>query len=66
MAEWISVKDRLPDDYIPVLACDCRGNMHVRSHFSSYAFPFGIGRNGKRYYVVKYWMELPGPPAKRA
>jgi hypothetical protein len=59
---WISVKERLPEDYVKVLTCDVRGNMHVMTHYHGYKKPFCIERNNARYFMVRYWMPLPEPP----
>ena len=60
--EWISVKDRLPEDYIKVLTCDARDNVHIFYHFHQYESPFGIDASDQRYYEVTHWMPLPEPP----
>lgn len=68
MTEWISVKDRLPEDETKVLVC-CKAvgtykpinNIHMQTnHISSYnkrwdvSIPFG--------YEITHWMPLPEPP----
>lgn len=62
MSEWISVKDRLPEDSHRVLTCDHRGNINIMFHYDYYKKPFGIDKNHKVYFPVKYWMPLPEPP----
>jgi len=64
--EWISVKDRLPNAEISVLAVDADGDMHV-------AFRTELYEDVKEvmqwtYYDflpwsdVTHWMPLPAPP----
>ena len=60
--EWISVKDRLPEDMVGVLTCDAKGNIHVMWHHHEYPHPFNIGRNDLRYFPVTHWQYLPQPP----
>lgn len=60
--EWISVKDRLPEDMVDVLTCDAKGNIHVMWHHHDFMHPFNVGRNDLRYYPVTHWMPLPQPP----
>lgn len=61
---WIQVTERMPDDYVPVLTCDDRGNIHIFEHCSSYTHPFNIGPYHPRFYPVMFWMELPEPPTE--
>lgn len=61
---WISVTERLPEDYVPVLTCDDRGNIHMFEHYSGYKHPFNIGPYHPRFYPVMFWMELPKPPTE--
>ena len=60
--EWISVKERLPEDMVDVLTCDAKGNIHIMWHHHEYQYPFNIGRNDIRYFPVTYWCYLPQPP----
>ena len=60
--EWISVKDRLPEDMVDVLTCDAKGNIHIMWHHHEYQYPFNIGRNDIRYFPVTHWGYLPQPP----
>lgn len=62
MNKWISVKDRLPEDYEKVLTCDAKGNIHIFFHFHQFVYPFGIDASDERYYEVTHWMPLPQPP----
>lgn len=60
--EWISVKDRLPDDNEWVLTWDSHGNYHLFNHYHEFENPFGISKNHPRYYQPTHWMPLPPPP----
>lgn len=60
--EWISVKERLPDDWVDVLTVSTRGNFHVLYHAATFEHPFGIGEDHPRYWPVTHWMPLPEPP----
>ena len=60
--EWISVKDRLPEDMVDVSTCDEKGNIHIMWHHHEYQYPFNIGRNDIRYFPVTHWCYLPQPP----
>lgn len=62
--KWIGVEDRLPDDFINVLTCDAKGNIHIMYHHYLYKVPFGIGEYDEQYYPVLYWQPLPEPPVK--
>ena len=59
---WIPVAERLPEPYEKVLTCDAHGNIHMFDHVPQYKHPFNIGPNHPRFYMVKYWMQLPAPP----
>lgn len=74
MSEWISVKDRLPEKYLPmskrnylVIVQEIRGGfLHNDTHFEIAEFRdtmidanyFSIKTNG----IVTHWMPLPEPP----
>lgn len=60
--KWISVEERLPEDYELVLTVSTEGYIHIFSHAPSYKYPFGIGPHHPRYYPVTHWMPLPDPP----
>ena len=60
--EWISVKERLPEDMVDVLTCDAKGNIHIMWHHHEYQYPFNIGRNDIRCFPVTHWCYLPQPP----
>lgn len=59
--QWISVKDALPEDYVNVLTCDKRGNIHIFSHCKGYEYPFCIPPDHTRYYMPVAWQPLPQP-----
>ena len=54
MTEWISVKDRLPDDGTKVLLYLDYGMIEASWYDSSYYMPF--------WNRVTHWMPLPEPP----
>ena len=60
--DWISVKERLPEDNKPVLTCDHDGNINIMRHTPGSAIPFNIDQNNIWYWPVKYWMPLPESP----
>lgn len=65
MCEWISVKDRLPDNNKYVLTVDKKYNMHIFSHDQDFEYPFCIDPNHTRYYQPTHWMPLPKPPKQQ-
>ncbi len=57
--EWISVKDRMPENGVRVLtACD---DGIVRLGISKGGFPFVVNR-AHQFSGVTHWMPLPEPP----
>jgi len=68
MPEWISVTERLPDDYVPVLVCakhiDGKRTVVLVDHIISYTNGCktwaDVDKTWK--YSVAYWMPLPKPP----
>lgn len=68
MTEWISVKDRLPDDYVPVLVyvkhIDGKRTVVLVDHIISYTNGCKtwaeIDKTWK--YSATHWMPLPEPP----
>lgn len=65
MAEWVSVKDRLPEDYVSVLTCDGCGNMHIfytTQEMNNLGKPFNVGDDNKMYFKPTHWMYLPESP----
>lgn len=68
MSDWISVKDRLPDDNEPVLVYTKDGAMSVCSLVVANAFAnlknLKVWEDNNGYYVsdVTHWMLLPELP----
>lgn len=68
--EWISVKDRLPEDYEKVIAYCNKTNKYFvgfarKSSYSGDTYWLLVGASGAVYYVkskVTHWMPLPEPP----
>ena len=58
MAEWISVEERLPEQYGPFLIADNEGNMEV----ATWTKQFGWFSGCYRVKHVTHWMPLPEPP----
>ena len=62
MSDWVSVKDRLPDDGTRVL-CYCRGNQYDICHFQKKRKTwFDRSWNGYAQGYVTHWMPLPELP----
>ena len=60
-AAWVSVKDRLPEDYQRVLCLFESGTLEVSFHASVKGFCYeGFKQTGK----VTHWMPLPEPPGE--
>lgn len=59
---WIPVSENLPEDYVKVLTCDQKGNIHIMSHYHESKYPFYIDPQHTRYYMPIAWMLLPEPP----
>lgn len=55
---WISVEERLPEQYGLFLIADDKGNMEV----ASWTKQFGWFSGGNRVKRVTHWMPLPEPP----
>jgi hypothetical protein len=66
MSEWISVKDRLPDNSNVVLAFDLRISRGINVPKIRFAFLFGNTwhrSEGTGWEMdVTHWMPLPNPP----
>ena len=74
MSEWISTKDRVPDDWIPVLArvaWQTRTIIAVRSRNTADWFEQSeyeeikgdaIVCHSMEDFTITHWMELPEPP----
>jgi hypothetical protein len=65
MAEWISVKDRLPNKDTEVLCCSVRGDLFIGKYLEAiytedvYVF---VDTNRWDARSVTHWMPLPEPP----
>ena len=59
MSEWISVKDRMPDDDTDVLVYG-GGRYNVAAHTSDNGN--GWYHNGNYFIKATHWRELPEPP----
>ena len=64
MSEWISVKDRLPENAGIYIICDHYGNVMSRHFCKSHGKFAGYWHfNGSaKYGNPLYWMPLPEPP----
>lgn len=64
MSEWISVKDRLPEAFQPVIVCRDKG----RGVYAAEPGCRDVGDwwkvYGTRTKKVTHWMPLPQPPEK--
>lgn len=54
--EWISARDRLPEDFAQVLICSVIGNQYVAQHLRGHFYSDGINIG------TSHWMPLPQPP----
>ena len=61
-AEWISVEERLPEQYGLFLIADDKGNMDA----ATWTKQFGWFSGSNRVKRVTHWMPLPEPPSRRA
>lgn len=59
--EWISVKDRLPDDQYGILLYT--GSQISIGYYDTKNFKF-IDDSGRDYIPITHWAELPEPPEK--
>lgn len=62
MSEWISVKDRLPDRFQPVIICrdGPKGTTIVEEGFRDVGDWWKV--YGTRVKKVTHWMPMPEPP----
>ena len=61
MAEWISVKDRLPEEGIDVLVYDDDTNMFLIAWYDK-TLDKWLSTDIGRLFGVTHWMSLPEPP----
>jgi hypothetical protein len=57
--EWISVKDKLPNDYQRVLFYDTLGNRSCETDIDTGYF---VPSQSKIAESISHWMPLPTPP----
>lgn len=66
MAEWISVKERLPEQNQRVLVCGVRGGVQICRYWENRDYGGGLQymffTNKQRPITVTHWMPLPEPP----
>ena len=63
MSEWISVKDKLPEEFENVIAFNRRGRGKACDMDICWWNGYSFDRCGKRPYSnVTHWMPLPEPP----
>lgn len=61
MSEWISVKERLPERFKPVLICrEKNGKPYVEQGYKDVCEWWKV--YGTRTKQVTHWMPLPEPP----
>lgn len=60
--EWISVKDRLPENGSICLVCGAKGGMRV-ARFRTVRAEWTVVGTGK-YFTVTHWQPLPAPPSE--
>ena len=65
--EWISVEDRLPEDFGTVLALCKDGGMFVGRHTSWHRWEIWTAMKSTRVVsrTVTHWMSLPSPPTEK-
>lgn len=68
MANWISVEESLPEDYVPVLVCAkhilWQRNVVLVDHIISYTDGHKTWADTDKTwkYFVTHWMPIPEPP----
>lgn len=65
-AEWISVKERLPEQNQRVLVCGVRGGVQICRYWENRDYGGGLQfmffTNKQKSITVTHWMPLPEPP----
>lgn len=65
MAEWISVKDRLPENGVYVLVCGPRGGIQLaqmRGDRCDHRYIWWKAYGTRKFTTCTHWMPLPEPP----
>lgn len=65
MAEWISVKDRLPPRYKKILVVNGHGYVNISAFVKEFDGEWTwLGLDGKYNHIndITHWMPLPEPP----
>ena len=62
MAEWISVKDRLPELNKLVLACNTVGDIEIVSYYNEKFMLYDGNEYPYEMRYITHWMPLPQPP----
>ena len=64
MAEWISVKERLPEDQRSLLTVNGHGEIRIMGLWSKRGDEWTWVHNGRmmHYNDITHWMPLPKPP----
>lgn len=62
MAEWISVKDRLPDKNGTVIGCYIGGDMEFVVYYNGEFLSYDEEGYPHKAHYITHWMPLPEPP----
>lgn len=60
--QWISVKDRMPDNDAICLVCGKKGGMRVARVFVGKTYSWWTIVGTGKYFNATHWMPLPEPP----
>jgi len=63
LGEWVSVKDRLPEEAKEYLTFDIYGDINIHS-FLCLSAMFCVGERHLENEHIIFWMPLPPPPPK--